>query len=364
MLLKKKAVSLMVLTAIIIGFGLYFILDLIANRSFNKLESISVARNSQRVESIFENFISSMKSQVGDWGHWDTPWRMMVNPEEAESFYAENLSSDALSTLGVNLICFFDTSRQVVEAKGILQPGRADDREAISKCGHLATVDQLFDLVKMDSFASGYVSVTSGMPMIAVSSNIIRSDGSGPSHGYIIFARSIDSRMLAGVASMSMYPVEIMTIGHPDMTDDFKKAEAEFYRGAHQYMLRRDENTIYGYVSLRDNNKNLVAILRSEMPREIFAESAPVKWSFGLVSSVIGLLAVMIMVLTARLLDAAKTEEDAIACKVRSDELEEMNKIMVGRELKMVELKKQAEKMKREMARFKKLENPDKQSSE
>lgn len=363
MFLKKRWFVLLIATAIIIASGLYFLLNLVVSNSFNKLEVAVVTRNNQRVENILSNFLSSLESQVGDWAHWDEPWKAVEGPEVADPFLKENLTSDALATLRVNFICFYDTAGKVIASKGVSLPGGEDDPTAPIACGVMGKYNELFNMETLAGLGSGYVDAGTGVPLLAVSSAITRSDGSGPSHGYILFARFIDAGLMSEVKNLSMFPVEAAVVGSRDLPDDFKKAQLAFSQGANLYTSVKDRDAIYGYVLFRDLNKKAFFIVRSEMPREIYSQSVPVARFFGAVSFLIGFLIIVIVTLMGRLIDAAKAKEEITSFQVRTKELEEMNKIMIGREIKMVELKERAAKLQRELTLIKNKKNPDNHES-
>jgi signal transduction histidine kinase len=194
---RLLAIGIAIAGAFLLVFGLAT-----ANR-FTYLEEREVASHFDRADSWLNEVSHNLKARSLDWGVWDETWHYLSDGNTA---YADaNLGYTSVENLAVNGLAFVRTDGQVVNAVyADLAEGRFDVRQA-QQFG--ANAQRIALAAKLANAASYQTFIVQDGRLLAISaSRVMRSDGSGPEHGYIIFGQEITGQ---DVSSGLDLPVEI-----------------------------------------------------------------------------------------------------------------------------------------------------------
>ncbi len=378
---KKIAFYGLIVTVIISGL-LYLILKFAVVNGVNKLEDDNVSRNLQRISNGLESYFQFMIQKSGDWAKWDATYDFIDDLNE--DYVQENLPEESFSTLNISMILYINDQDELVYKEGInTENGKFENipDEVLS---------QLTEYVKReggDEFLSGYLTVKDKPPLLFVAHPILKSNGEGPSKGFLIMARYLDESILQILKNSTLYPISIAEIESRDLSSNFLIAKEKIENGSTIY-ITREESKVYGYSLYLDISGQSSFIFRIEMPRELIKQYLNtlnfVLLTVFLAGSMLSLIVYLIIkkVVLVRLIalhEGAKNmaqgqstaasfpingndEIADLAKKIRSIlqnlsraeksmegknlELEKMNKFMVGREIKMAELKEEVRSLK------------------
>jgi sensor domain CHASE-containing protein len=395
-------------TAALIG-TLYLISSTLLLESYIEIENAQMEKNIVRVESGIENFNDSLYIKLRDWARWDDSYFYAQdgNLEFAES----NLIDTALINLDINLLAYINLQNEIVFSKTIdLETQEASPsvdlvNSIISQISPLSSANP-------EGRVGGILKVQDGL-LIIEALPILKTDETGPSTGTLIFGRYLDGSKVEQLEGLTQLSLEIFPLDPALLDEKAKTAQRMMNRTAPHFITPENEHTIAGYFNIQALEGKPVAIAKIESDRLIFKQGRSTVGTFALISSgCIFLLGLILLFLLERLLlnrfgrlsnevdeisihnlksasitqgrqdeigklatkinhlldelvryqkkeaDAIKLQQEANLIEKRNNEelrksLEEkagLNTLMVEREIKMIELKKEIAELKSQLA--------------
>jgi len=364
--------------------ALYVISNTTLISSYEEIEADQMHENLQRIDHAIQNYRNSLNIKLRDWAQWDDSYNFVQGFDE--EYEESNLGDSTLVNLEITYMAFENASGTMVFSKAIDQESQEaipSDRvtEALLHSSlNKGTEEKVSDLLSVD----GELFFIEGLP-------IIQSNGEGYPMGTVYFGRVIDQSFIAYVGELTRLPVELV----------FKTANK-----THTIALK-NKDTITGYTPLMDQNGKVLATLGVAYNRTIYQQGEMSIRTYSFISSSVILLFGLFMLLVFEMLLLSRlaklsSDIDAISvtnlAKVRlkeekHDELgklaqtinhlleelaisqknehasaraelraneqmmksikttENMNKLMVGREIKMRELKERISALEAELKR-------------
>ena len=382
--LRQKIITFGLIATILISVFLYLILNFAVAKGVKNLEDDNVQRNLQRIDNALDGYFKYLTQKSGDWARWDATYQF-IN-DHNENYVNENLTEDAFATLDVNMMIYLNNEGEMVYQKGI-DPEVARYQEIPDQI--LKNAGMIYEKIEQrnegESF-HGYFDIKNHAPILFVAQRILKSDGSGPSNGVLIVGRYLDDNVVQTLEKSTLFPILFADLDDGFPFSDFVTARSELVKNAGAYISREKDN-VYGYTMYSDLFDNEF-IFRIQMPRELVSQyletiryTLLIVFFAGLLLSLITYFAFKKIVLNPLVKLHSEVENiaggratkkfiisgnDEIALlskkinellsqlasaemnmKIKNDELERMNNFMVGREIKMFELKEENRRLKR-----------------
>lgn len=363
--IKNRAIY----TSIGIALGMIILLAVIILvvmiEGFKKLEQEDGMQNIKRANESYNFIIENYEKKIIDWAEWDDTYKFIddLNEEYIES----NLVAETLSNIHVDEILFFDLQgklKYAVATPEIVAKESNDFPEDVKDLlvGNMA----MFDELKSNNISSGLIKTKNGILLYSAHA-ILKSDGSGVPNGHMLFGRYMDDWITEDMSNMVQLPISIHTNNSDKASKDIP--------------LDVEGNYLYGHYWIPIVNSSDDIVFHLKMNRSV--------WNTGVKNTSYLLISIIViaficaignyLVLYRFVLDDLlrfKDEVDEISKnngeggikeygsgleinelrdnvnklltiinnsrfeeKKRSDELDRMNKLMIGRENKMIELK-------------------------
>ncbi|WP_028576390.1 sensor domain-containing diguanylate cyclase [Desulfomicrobium escambiense] len=178
--------------------------------SFLELEYREAGENLQRIFHAIDRETYHVGRLCRDWATWNDSHDFMATG--SERFIESNLSDDSLDNISLNMIAFCDTRGNIVwsrvrdlEEKTTLQLGFMDG-------GHIDLKHTTLSVHPSPEGGRGNRGIfnTEAGPMLFASREILRSDGSGPSNGFLIMGRFLNQAMLETLKEQTRLSFEIV----------------------------------------------------------------------------------------------------------------------------------------------------------
>ena len=281
-----------------VGVGLIYLLGSVSvMNGFNKLEQKESADSVARAHDALNQQLATIDTTILNWSSWDDSYAFV--DDHNGDFVESNLGDAVFGQLNANMLVFVDESGTVVWAKSAdLAAGTVSTTLPTGADSYLAAGSPLLAHPDLSTPVSGIVNLTDG-PMLVVSRAILTSDGEGPSHGSIIIGRNLDSTEMATLASLTHLSLSITTLvsgATPAQAPaDVKAIFASLSAKDPVAVNALDDKTIAGYALLTDLDGNPVAILRAEMPRDVYAQGQQSLGTFMLLLPLLGLAIVTVL---------------------------------------------------------------------
>lgn len=397
--IRNKLLIIFTSCLIIFSIAIYIFSSQFLIKSFAKLEEDQIVRNLHRVEFSIKNNINNQSIKLKDWAFWDDTYNFIV--DRNKKYIESNLTNESLTSLQINAVVFINNKDEIVYLKFVdIETGKDLPQENLVYFIK-QNIDSIKSLNNIDSLRH-IIKLPEGDMMISVD-NILKSDQSGDSRGIMIFGTFINKRMIENISGLVGFPVSIYPYNSYTDVTDVIIAKNSLSSGKVKYLVHlMPNNLVHGDSLIYDINNKPADIIRVESPREIYqkGKNTVVYFLVVIIISII-LFGILIFILLeksiiSRLIrlgegveeigksgDFSKeiipgsndeigrlttiinkmfkeikasderekkiNEMEKITLeknKIHAEETEKLNKLMIGRELKMIELKKENLKLK------------------
>lgn len=240
MKLKSKLLFILVLTSFVFSSGIFFIFSQNLKKSFEKIENNNAVENTSRAVDAIKNLQEQLIVKQSDWANWDDSYKFVLDHNEA--FIESNLQVTSLFNLGMELMIFLNAEGKIVHSIAI---------DLVSKT-KIPISDEILRLTEVESLLmsssdsthrSGLVSLSKGILMIAAQP-ILSSDGTGVSHGTLIWGFYLNPSVLAKLNEITHLKFDVTPLSRN------VPQNLEFVHGT--AIQRVNENELIGHTLLQD----------------------------------------------------------------------------------------------------------------
>lgn len=204
MTLRRKSVLIVAGTALALLAAMYAAGRATILDAALRLEEESVALDLSRLVGALETEADHLWSTVGDWSTWDDTYAFVR--ERGAAYAEENLTDDTLRNLRVTSMLFLDAAGALVAEKH-LPPG---DERGSALSAYVAADPAA--IRGADGGVRGVLPLAAGNLLIAARP-VLRSDGSGPPVGTLVFARPLDIGTVARDVRVHNLETELLPLG-------------------------------------------------------------------------------------------------------------------------------------------------------
>ena len=397
--IRSKIVISILILASILTFLIYIISNKIILNSYITLQNDVVSINIKRVNFALNNLKETQITKSKDWAFWDSSYAFIK--DHNKEYIDDNLQTISLVNLNVNFMAFIDKDGNIIFDKAInLQNGEEINSEALMS--FLVKQTKYINhpsANSLDTVVSGFMKTPNGLAFVS-SANILSTEGKGPVNGVLILGNFLDENVTKRIGDSIFYPVTVNDY-NGSLTDDMLIAQKILSANTKSFIYNLPDGNVAGYSLIYDLDNNPIAIAKIVLPRDFYNKG---RNSFNIFTGMIfgvGLSAGFVILLlleklilrrfvrlndeileiskakdlTRRIkidkndeignltnvinkmlselyiLQEKEKESDKVQ-KVANDELkkhmeetEKINKLMVNRELAMIELKRKVEEL-------------------
>lgn len=392
-------IVLIVLAAVVALVSLVYIFsETIISKSYLQIEKDAILKNIDRVDDSVKNISAELTTKLTDWAYWDDTYNYVI--DKNREYEESNLNNIALFSLNINAIAFVDSSGKVIYAK-VIDLDTMSEVPNDSLVEHIQSHPILTSHTDDSSFVEGIVSTPEG-PMFLSSRPILRTTREGPIRGSLIFAKYINSQTVDSIGRLTHLSIKFYDFKQTSVPAHVSQAKSVLVAGGQDaYTTPLSEELVAGFKILKDIYNQPVFIIKIEEPRYIFAQGKSTLFYFiGITVVLLVLFGCTLIFLLEKfivsrlfklsrevrhigktnsfkervtenqkdeiwvlqssinkMLDALlmsqnaeeesnqqlKIEDEQLSQKIT--ELERVNKLMIDRELKMIELKDEIKKL-------------------
>ena len=269
MTLRTKTLIIFGITLLGLVAILYGVARFILDGSFADLEEDNTRLNVERVLSALSDDISNLDVLTNDWAAWDDTY---VFIEDANQDYVEsNLVDETFTDTPLNLMLFVDSAGQIVTGKAFDLNEEAEAPIPVGLHEHLSTDGLLLHDKDEESYVNGIVLVDSG-PMLVAARPILTSENEGPVRGTLIMGRFLSTGGIQDLAERTHLSLEIEELGRDNLPPDFQVALPRLSNEATVFVRPLSGDAVAGYAVQKDIYGEPALMIRTEMPREIYAQ--------------------------------------------------------------------------------------------
>jgi len=237
--------------------------------SFEKLERDAARDEGERAVAAVRRELEALEGTAIDLGMWDDAYEFIAKPDDR--FVKSNFASLSYFTERNFAVVMYVDSAGVIKWSHQCDTRTGQPRTYRTFAGtRLASNHPVLTRLKEGEALSGLMETEYG-PIMIVTRHVLRADGSGPSRGRIILARSLDSEMIAEICQRTGTN---FTVCNQDTAEDegVRTAAKELiYADAVLTSLDDSRNTALNY-RLLPMLIGKPLVLRTQSPRYISAQ--------------------------------------------------------------------------------------------
>ena len=270
MSLRSKTVIVVAVAAVIVVAVVFAFSQVIFMRSFQSLENKDTSKAVGQITSVLSDRINSLNTLNHDWAAWDDTYNFVQHPIDNVNYIEVNPTDTTFASAELNYIFIIDTTGHPVYSKAFdLKQNQEIPVPTNLMQDFLSST--LLDHSTVDDSISGIILLPEG-PLLVSSQPIITSQGQGPIMGTIIMAQYLDSTVIDTLSETAHLPLGVVTINDPNMPSEYKIALSSFSTVAPVFTHTLNSKSIEGYTLLNDIYGKPAIIIRTAIPRDVYAK--------------------------------------------------------------------------------------------
>ncbi len=268
MTLRTKTLATLFVTLFGLLALLYVGYNTTVMQSFVRLEDEETRVKIEQIRVYLATQVRNLNLQIKDWAQWDETYNYAVSFDPA--FVQANLSDETLDNLRLNMMVLVDEAGQIVYTKAHDLGDLAADLSTGNIQSYLDANPLLLSRpVEPTSGISGLL-VVGTTPVLVATSPILNSEGGGPPHGTLIWARFMTAPLMDQMTELFQAPVSASVIGSPNLPPEVNAAAQALTVTNPTLTLVANENMVSGYGLLTDLYGRPSLVIRIDLPRNIY----------------------------------------------------------------------------------------------
>ena len=263
MKLRPKVIALIVLLFAALGLAQMLVQVGILLPSFAELERQTAITDMDRVSHVLAGDVEQLGITARDWANWIDTYRFMN--DRNPGYIADNLSTDAITSLHLNALAYIDLDGRFVwsTAIGAGRNGASANMDFISRGGLPAS--HPWRAALRDGHAASGILRTNQGPLLAAVSPVLDGSGTGRHRGLVLMGRLLTPERVAQVGGQAHVALSMIAIDAQRATRQRAIPDA---RGMH--LVEQHDITVV-LKDFNDVDGSSLFTMRIEAPRTISA---------------------------------------------------------------------------------------------
>jgi PAS domain S-box-containing protein len=205
-----------------------------------------------------------LQQMMADWAVWDDTYAFLT--DRNEDYVASNLVPESLQRADIDGVFFFDTRGNFLRGWQVADGQREFEAELWPEMTGLPKGSPLLHPASSGEMTSGILLTRDGSVLLAAGS-VLRSDGSGPPAGVLVFTRRLDPGLMDRLSDQANLAFTIEPVAQQTAPPLWELPEV----AASAYRIAPDKLRLA--VDLADFNPSPPLALYAEAPRDIAANA-------------------------------------------------------------------------------------------
>lgn len=241
--------------------------------SFNRLENQDASEDVLRVAKSLDQAVDQLHAKSIDWSNWDDTYRFMK--DRNPGFIHSNLIPQSFFDLKIELVMLLDPSQERFFSMAVPRLKNLPLVDAEQVRGQLLKSGFLNRLPTVGPGKDGIL-LYHDLPLAISVRPILRTAGEGPSRGWLLFARYLDSNVLEELRRVTDQDVTFLAPVSDGLQDPDIQHEIATLQRQNVALKTIDDRRLAGFTEVRDVFGKPAIILKTTLPRTISMQGSSV----------------------------------------------------------------------------------------
>ena len=264
--LRLKTIVILIMIFVVMGIIGLIISNSILLQAVLETEKQLVSDNINRVQNIFKEEVTRLKMTSLDWGYWDDTYTFTL--DKNLNYIKVNLMEATYTSNKWSYFFIFNANAKLIYGQGY----NMKKKELVSIPRHLNNYfypgGYFFTNIKVEKPVGGLALINDTLQFVA-STEILRSDRSGPMVGYTVITREFSSENLLSFSKNMELPIDITFLNTPQSVSNLG---SEFLTNRQIIDVQSEEINVK--ILINDVKDQPIAIISFKMPRNTYKNSA------------------------------------------------------------------------------------------
>jgi signal transduction histidine kinase len=256
------------ITIILLTLIVFLIANSILLRSYEQLEAQDTTKNVERVVKALQDQVDAFNLIALGWSKWDDVRDFVY--DRNQRFIDVNLPNGMYDGTDLQITLLLNAKHEIVHQKAYDMALKQEVPVPPALLAQVKPGSLLLNHPDINSEITGLLQLPEGT-LIVSSLPILNSEGTGPIHGTLIWAKYLAEEEIAQLASTTQIDVALYQYDDPALSADLIRIKGLLGDPNAVQTYPVDQATVAGVRAITDVYGNPILLAKVEMPRLIFA---------------------------------------------------------------------------------------------
>jgi PAS domain S-box-containing protein len=267
--LRRKLLIIVGVTLICTLIAFYAITQGIVLGAFVSLEERNTQQNMNRFMNLLSEDLSSLDTVVRAWAPRDDTYTFLRDGNL--QYIEKNFGPETFTSGRLNFMVFLNTSGGIYYAKAFDLASSQEGPLPRNIAGMVTGNRVLRSFSQNNASMSGFLFLAEG-PVMVASAPITTKNYDGVSRGTLIAGRFLDESEILRIGQLTNQEVMVYRRSEPGSPADVRAAQLELDGNKTIFIEPDSPTTIAGYAQIEDLYGNPILIIKTQLPRQIYAQ--------------------------------------------------------------------------------------------
>lgn len=267
--LRRKLLIIVGVTLVCTLIAFYAITQGIVLGAFVSLEEKNTQQNMNRFTNLLSEDLSSLDTMVRAWAPRDDTYTFLHDGNL--QYIDKNFGPETFQSNRIHFMVFLNTSGGIYYAKAFDLTTNQEEPLPENLAGMVTGNRLLRSFPQNNASMSGFLLLSEG-PVMVASAPITTKSYDGVSRGTLIVGRFLDQSEIQRIGQLTNQQVMIYRRSEAGSPADVRAAQIELDTNSSIYIQPDSPTTIAGYAQLQDLYHTPILIIKTQLPRQIYAQ--------------------------------------------------------------------------------------------
>jgi sensor domain CHASE-containing protein len=267
--LRRKLLIIVGVTLVTTLIAFYAVTQGIVLGAFVTLEERNTQQNMNRFSGLLAEDLSSLDTMVRAWAPRDDTYTFMRDRDPA--YIERTFRPDTFTSDRINFVVFLNTSGAIFYAKNVDLASGQETPLPQNIAEMVAGNPILWNFTGNRGSLSGFLLLPEG-PVMVASAPVTTKNFDSVRNGFLIVGRFLDESEITRIAELTNQQVTVYRQSETGSPADVRDAQVELDGNLSIFIHPDSPTTIAGYAQIRDLYATPILVVKTQLPRQIYAQ--------------------------------------------------------------------------------------------